>query len=248
MTSATPPVIELERVYQHVGGHCALNGLSLRIDANQTVLLIGPNGAGKTLLVRLLLGLDQPSAGRVRLFGEPMDTLDDRRMRRMRNLVGAVLQRGSLIEELNVVENLTLPLRAGRMGRTEISRAARLAVTLFRLDGLENKRPRMLSIGQRRLVELAQAMIRRPRLLVWDGLGDGLDRAAVRELVALLRQQSVDGLTLLATDHETVDTVAEDARLLVLDRGRLVFDGSRAELMDQAETDITLGWILRGRP
>jgi ABC-type multidrug transport system ATPase subunit len=248
MMTNTATVIELEQVYQHVGGHCALNDLSLRVDADETVLLIGPNGAGKTLLVRLLLGLDQPSAGRVRLFGDSLEVLDDRGMRRLRNLVGAVLQRGSLIDELSVVENLTLPLRGGRMGRADIARAARLAVTLFRLDGLENKRPRTLSIGQRRLVELAQAMIRRPRLLIWDGLGDGLDRATVRELIALLRQQSADGLTLLATDHGTLDAVADDVRLLVLDRGRLCFDGSRAELLDQAETDLTLGWIVRGYP
>ncbi len=241
-------VIELDRVYQHVGDHCALQGVSLRIDANETVLLLGPNGAGKTLLVRLLLGLDRPSAGHIRLFGEPLEGLDGRGRRRLRQRLGAVLQRGSLIDELSVVENLALPLLDGPMSRAGIARAVRLAVTLFRLDGLENKCPRMLSIGQRRLVELARAMIRRPRLLIWDGLGDGLDRATARELVQLLREPDADELTLLATDHGSYDVVADDIRVLVIDRGRLLFDGRPDALARSTATDPTLAALVQGHP
>ncbi|MEA3277629.1 MAG: ABC transporter ATP-binding protein [Pseudomonadota bacterium] len=241
--------LELEAVFQHVGPHCALTDISLRMEQGEWLLLIGPNGAGKTLLTRLILGIDTPSAGTIRVFGKALATLNDRAMRRLRRDLGAVLQGGSLLEDLTVLENLLIPLRAAPLGRNEMARAARLVMTQLQLDGLENHPPRSLSLGQRRRVELGRALIHKPALLVWDGLTDGLDPASARETLNLLRdQQEHQNLTLLATDNRP-DVLAQSGdRVAVLDRGRLVFDGSRARLEQTAEERLELRFVLRGRP
>jgi len=243
------PLLEMSSVYQHVGGHCALNDVSLRVERGEWLLLIGPNGAGKSLLSRLILRLDEPSAGTIRLFGRDLGGLNDRAMRRLRRDLGAVLQGGSLLDGMTVLENLLLPLRATKLTRNEMARAARLVMTQLQLDGLENHQPRALSLGQQRRVELARALIHKPSLLIWDGLTDGLDPASARDVLAVLREQRENSnLTFIATDNDPSIQEKNDDRVAVLDRGRLLFDGSYRELEETAADRLELRYVLRGRP
>lgn len=242
------PVLVLDRLFQHVGIHCVLNDISLRVAGGDGLLLIGPNGAGKTLLMRLLVGLDLPSAGRVFLFGQDLAGLDDRAMGALRRRVGVVLQRGSLLDGMTVLENLLLPLRGRRMSHTEMARAARLTMTQLQLDGMENHLPRSLSLGQRRRVELGRALIHQPDLLVWDGITDGLDLPAVRDIFAVLRvQQQARGLTLIATDNSALEAIGDRDRVAVLDRGKLQFDGTREALQAALTERLELRYVIEGR-
>lgn len=243
-----PPALEVADVFQHVGGHAVLNGVSLTVQPGEGVLLIGRNGAGKSLLMRLVLGLDLPSAGRVRLFGEELRHLRGRRAHLLRRRLGAVLQRGSLLDGLTVLENLLLPLHPALMPRADMARAARLAMTQLQLDGMENHLPRALSVGQRRRVELARALIHQPDLLIWDGLTDGLDLPAVREIFGLLQSQmSLRGLTVIGTDNLALEAVGPEDRVLVLERGHLLFDGSRRALEAATPEHLELRYLLHGR-
>jgi len=227
----TDQALRLEGVFQHVGGRMALVDIHLDLPLGAWLLLCGPNGAGKSLLSRLILGLDAPSAGRVRVLGRDLAALDDPGMRRLRAEVGAVLQRGSLLGDQSVLANLLLPLRDAPLTRQEMARAARLVMTLLGLDGLENHLPRMLSLGQQRRVELARALIQGPRLLVWDGLSDGLDPRVAREILAVLRGlRGTRRLTLIATDNTPQVLGADADRIALLDRGRLLFLGEPATL------------------
>ncbi len=167
----------------------------------------------------------------------------------LRGRIGAVLQGGSLLEDRSVLENLLLPLRVRPGGRAQFARAARLVLATLRLDGLENHRPRSLSLGQRRQVELARALIHQPELLVWDGLTDGLDPAAASETIAVLRAQRENRrLTLIATDNRA-DALGDGCdRVAVLERGRLIFTGSPAELEAALPERLDLRYVLTGRP
>lgn len=246
---AAATVVELEQVFQHVGRQRALDGISLQVRRGDMLLLIGPNGAGKSLTMRLVLGLDQPSAGRVRLFGEDLSQVDDRGMRRLRRRLGAVLQGGMLLDGMTVLENLLLPLQATRLDRPGMARAARLVITQLQLDGMEHHRPRALSAGQRRRVELARALINQPELLICDGLGDGLDLPALRDIAGILKaQQQHRELTIIATDNATLEPVQPEDRVAVIDRGRLLFDGTRGALAAARDQDLELRWVLEGHP
>lgn len=240
--------LELAGVFQHVGGRCALADISIALPEGTWLLAVGPNGAGKSLLTRLILGLDPPSAGTVRVLGEDIQALGWRAMTRLRGRIGAVLQGGSLLESHSVIENLLLPLRALPGGRQRMAREVRLAMSLLRLNGLENHRPRSLSLGQRRRVELARALIHRPDLLVWDGITDGLDPAAARETLAVLREiRDYRSLTLIATDNRP-DALADACdRIAVLDRGCLAFQGTPAELSRALPERLDLRYVLYGR-
>lgn len=239
--------LELDRVFQHVGGHCVIADVDLTLEMGRDLLLVGPNGAGKTLLVRLMLGLDASSAGVIRVLGVDLDGISGRRLAQLRHRLGAVLQGGALLQSLTVLENLLLPLRRSRMSRYELGRSARLAMTLLQLDGLENHLPRSLSVGQRRRVELARALIHRPSLLIWDGLSDGLDTASARELVQLLMEQRKNWeMSMILTDNG-VDVLTADAqRVAVLSDTRIAFDGTRAELIVQAQERLDLRYLLEG--
>jgi D-methionine transport system ATP-binding protein len=243
------PVIELERVFQHVSGRCALNDLTLRVHPGDALLILGPNGAGKSLTLRLMLGLDRPSAGTVRVFGQDLAHLDDRGLGQVRGRVGAMLQGGSLLDELTVLGNLLLPLRACHYDHAHMARAARLAVTQLQLDGMENQYPRELSLGQRRRTELARALIGQPELLLCDGLGDGLDQPAVRDILAVLRtQREAKRLTVIATDNDLLDLIGPSDRIAVLGRGQLLFDGTHAELERSAKDNLEIRTLLAGHP
>jgi ABC-type transporter Mla maintaining outer membrane lipid asymmetry ATPase subunit MlaF len=249
MVAAQKPLIALEQVFQHVNGRCTLSDLRLQVHPGDSLLLLGPNGAGKSLTLRLMLGLDQPSAGRIQLFGQDLAQLSDARMNRLRQRIGAVLQGGSLLDELTVLDNMLLPLRTRQQSQTQLARAARLVITQLQLDGMEHRYPRALSLGQRRRAELARALIIRPQLLICDGLSDGLDQPALRDILETLRiQRESQGLTLVATGNALHALIRDEDRVAVLNRGHLLFSGPRAELETSAATDLTLRTILEGHP
>lgn len=240
--------LKLRGVYQHVGGRAALCGIDLALGEGEWLLVAGPNGAGKSLLMRLILGLDRPSAGTIRVLGEDILTLGFGAMRGLRGRIGAVLQGGSLLAGLSVLDNLLLPLRNMPWDAERLAREARLALTLLRLDGLENHSPRALSLGQRRRVELARALIHRPDLLVWDGLADGLDPAGIREILELLGGLRLGRrLSLIATDNGTSALGAACDRIAVLEGGRIAFLGTASELDSALPTRLDLRYVLKGR-
>lgn len=241
-------VLVLEGVFQHVSGRAALADLSLRVPEGAWLLIVGPNGAGKSLLTRLLLGLDSPSAGSIRVLGQDLARLGSHGIARLRSRIGAVLQGGSLLESYTVLENLVLPLRGQPMGRDRMARSARLIMALLQLDGMENHLPRSLSLGQRRRVELARALVHAPSLLVWDGLTDGLDPISARETLQVLREQRNNrALTLIATDNRP-DALGDGCdRIAVLAEGRLAFEGTPAELTAALPDRLDLRYVLYGR-
>jgi ABC-type multidrug transport system ATPase subunit len=121
-------------------------------------------------------------------------------------------------------------------------------VALLQLDGLEGEQPRALSLGQRRRVELARALIHAPELLVWDGLTDGLDPGAARDALRILAEQrETRRLTLVATDNRIDDLARSYDRVAVLERGRLLFQGTLAELEEALPQRLDLRFALLGR-
>lgn len=241
--------LRLTGVYQHIAGRMALDDIELTLPEGGWLLICGPNGAGKSLLARLILGLDRPSAGTIEVLGQDLDRLGGAAMARLRRDIGAVLQRGSLLADYSVLDNLLLPLRDAPMTRYDMARAARLVMTLLGLDGLENHQPRGLSLGQQRRVELARALIHRPRLLVWDGLSDGLDPNVARETLAVLRNlRGNQALTLIATDNVPDALTDAEDRIAVVQHGRLLFQGSRAELDSASAVRLELRAAVWGHP
>ena len=241
--------LDMRGVFQHVSGRCVLSDIHLRLRQGQCLVLLGANGAGKTLLMRLVLGLDLPSAGEIRVLGRDLARLEQTELDVLRTRIGAVFQGGALFNGLNVLENLLLPLRHSALSREAMARRARLIMTLLRLDGLENLRPFELSNGTRCSVELARALIRGPSLLLWDELGEGLDRASYREIRQhLAREKKLRDMALVVSSHQPEIALTLADRVAVIGGGRLLFDGTPAELEQTRGQDPALAHVLEGRP
>ena len=240
--------IVLKGVFQHVNGRAVLADIDLTIEQGEIFALLGANGAGKTLLLRIITGLDTPSAGYVEILGRDLKRINASELSALRHELGMVFQGGALLNDLNVVENLLLPLRSSRMSGKQMQRVARLIMTRLRLDGMENFYPFQLSGGVARMVELARALIHRPALLLWDELLDGLDPAGVQAVVEHLKQeQEIFNMSLLFTSHQVGGAVAMANRIGVLSGGRLLFVGTGKQLDAATPSSLALRYAVTGR-
>jgi len=241
-------IVKLKNVFQHVNGRCVLDDINMSVDQGESFALLGPNGAGKTLLLRLIMGLDFPSAGRVEVLGREFSSLSYAELTRLRRSIGSVIQSGALLNGLTVLENLILPLRNSGDSVARMRRSARLIMTQLRLDGMENLRPNELSGGVMRKVELARALICKPALLLWDELMDGLDPVSALEILNhLQREKENNNMTFIFTTHQSGGAVRSASRIGVLDNGRLLFDGSQEQLIKAKAEQLELRYTLEGR-
>ncbi|MGW7264225.1 ABC transporter ATP-binding protein [Streptomyces sp. NPDC054842] len=222
-STATSPVVAFDRVSKSYGGVRAVDGLTLALHPGETVALLGPNGAGKSTTLDLLLGLRNADSGTVRLFGTgPREAV-------VAGRVGAMLQSGGLMDEVTVGELVRLacalhprPYRAGDvMARAGVERIA-------------GRRVDKLSGGQRQRVRFALATAGASDLIVLDEPTTGMDVTARRAFWATMREQADQGRTVLFATHylEEADAIAD--RVLVLHRGRLLADGTAADIKARA--------------
>lgn len=220
-----PSAIEIVGVSHRYGERLALDDLSLAVPAGACFALVGPNGSGKSTLFRLLSTLIAPQRGSIRVLGHDIA----RETSAVRLAIGVVFQAGSLDRQLTVRENLA---HQGHLyGLRGVALASRIDHELARF-GLADRaaeRAATLSGGLRRRVELAKALLHRPRLLLLDEPSTGLDPAVRAELWERLDELSrTDGVTVALTTH-LLDEAGRADRVAILDAGRLVaFDAPDA--------------------
>ena len=222
--------LELEHVdFAYLHGQPALRDVSLRVPAGEFVAIAGPNGGGKTTLLRLALGLERPTAGRVRLFGERADRF------RERARLGYLAQRTRL--GVHAPATVREVVEAGRCVRRPVGRltpadreAVEAAIERVGLGALARRPLGRLSGGQQQRALIAKALAAEPELLALDEPTTGVDVAAQEALAELLaRLHGELGVTILYVSHEfgAIEHVVER---LVLVRGTIVFDGDPASL------------------
>jgi ABC-2 type transport system ATP-binding protein len=228
MSEELGPIATFDRATRRYGSLTALDGLQLQIGRGQTVAMLGPNGAGKTTTVELLLGLIQPSAGRVRLFGGP----PARAVAAGR--VGAMLQDAGLPQGVRVGELIGL-IRGLYPEPLSLADALRICD----LGDVAGRRVERLSGGQRQRLRLALALAGNPELLVLDEPTAALDVQARRAFWQRVRVWVAEGRTVLFATHrlEEADAVAD--RVVVLHGGRLVADQTPDQMKTRATSQST---------
>ncbi|MBL7491833.1 ABC transporter ATP-binding protein [Frankia sp. AgB1.9] len=233
-------LLEIRDVTVRYGGHVALNGVSLGVEAGRVTGLIGPNGAGKTTLFNVLTGLLAPSSGQVLLDGEDVTRLAP--YRRARRGMARTFQILELFGQLTVLENVQLAARLRRRSPGRHSRAGtawpggpdsldpRALLDRVGLGAVADRRADTLPTGQGRRLELARALAVRPRVLLLDEPASGQDEAETAAFGDLLGELAAEGLAILLVEHDMTLVMGVCAHLYVLDFGSLMAEGGPASV------------------
>jgi phospholipid/cholesterol/gamma-HCH transport system ATP-binding protein len=222
------PVIAVDEIVTRFGAQTVHDGISFSVAPGALVALIGGSGSGKSVLLREMIGLQRPSAGRARLFGVDMAAAPEAERAAVRRRFGMMFQDGALFSSLTVAQNVAVPLRE----HTALSVASIDALVALRLHqaGLPPdaaaKRPSELSGGMRKRAAIARALALEPEILFLDEPTSGLDPITARGLDRVLRSLVDDlGLTVFVATHDLDTLLTVVDRVIVLAKGRVLADG-----------------------
>ena len=220
-------VIELEKVRREFpDGTVAVRDIDLRIDDGEFVILVGPSGCGKSTLLRMIIGLEDVTAGTVRIDGQDMTD----RQPRDRNLA-MVFQDYALYPHLTVRENLEFPLKLAKRDRAEIARAVDEAVGMLEIEELLDRKPAQLSGGQRQRVAMGRAMVRRPNAFLLDEPLSNLDaKLRVQMRLEISRLQDRLGVTTVYVTHDQTEAMTLGDRVAVMRKGTIQQVGTPRDL------------------
>lgn len=209
------PLIIFERVDKSYGDRAVLDQLSFTVERGAFVLLTGPSGAGKSTVLRLIAAIERPTAGAITVAGESLARVRSRALPLLRRSLGIVPQSPMLLDDRTIHDNVALPAIAAGSPLGEARARAAAALQRVGLGGwAASARPRELSGGEQQRAALARALVNRPALLLVDEPTAYLDRAAASDLLRLLEQFVVAGVTLMMASHD--DNAPRPARARVI--------------------------------
>jgi len=231
--------VRIQDVLKRYGETTAVDRVSLDIAAGELFFLLGPSGCGKTTLLRMLAGFVDPDSGDI-FFGEQRITALPPRARD----AGLVFQTYALWPHMSVAENVAYGLRVRRLPRARIAEQVEHALTMVRLEGMEERRPNQLSGGQQQRVALARALVIEPRVLLLDEPLSNLDarlRDEMRDEIRRLHQET--GLTMIYVTHDQKEALTLADRMAVMDRGRLAQVGKPRDIYERPATRFVANFL-----
>src|SRR6266702_1386480 len=237
------PLLVAEAVGKRFGDHVVLRGVDIAVAEREVVCVIGPSGSGKTTLLRCMAMLEAPSEGRILMGGTTIATpaaaaATRRAARQVRAEIGMVFQHFNLWPHMTVLENLIeAPLRVKRMAR---GAAVAMAEQLLAKVGLADKRdvyPMRLSGGQQQRVAIARALAMSPQVMLFDEPTSALDPELRREVLIVMRQLAVEGMTMLVVTHEMGFARQVGTRIVFMDRGEIVEEAGPDAFFTAPKTD-----------
>ena len=230
----TEPMIEARALVKRFGSTTALAGIDLAAEMGTTLALLGPNGAGKTTLVRILTTLLKPDSGRASVAGYDV-TADPGPVR---SAIGLAGQYAAVDELLTGRENLELAGLLYHLGRAERRRRAQQALERFSLTGAGDQLVKTYSGGMRRRLDVAASLIGRPAVLLLDEPTTGLDPRTRNDLWQFIEELVAGGTTVLLTTQYMEEAERLAHRIVVIDTGKVIAEGTAGELKDRMGGDV----------
>ena len=233
------PPVSFEHVSKRFGEVGVVEDFSLQVADGELLVLVGGSGSGKSTILRMVAGLESVTTGSIRIAERDITPLPPRERD-----VAMVFQDYALYPHLTVRDNLSLGLRLRKVPRTEIDRRVRWAGGMLGLDALLDRKPKQLSGGQRQRVAMGRAMVREPKVFLFDEPLSNLDaglRAQMRIEIARLQRRL--GTTTLYVTHDQVEAMTLADRLVILDGGRIQQIGAPLEVYRRPANRFVAGFI-----
>ncbi len=223
-------VIHLEGLEKSFGDRRILNGLSLNCDEGSTTVILGGSGVGKSVLMKHVVGLLRADVGEVQVDGVDVGRCDQQALLALRSRMGMVFQQSALFDSMTVFDNVAFPVVEAareRMSEEALAKRVHAALELFDLTGVDDLLPSELSGGMRKRVGLARAVIRQPKILLYDEPTTGLDPLTTKqvdEMILTARREL--GVTSLVISHDIASTFRIADQVAFLHNGKILIAGT----------------------
>src|SRR5438067_13672135 len=230
---APEPVIDVQDLWKSFAGFPVLKGINLKMMEGTTTVVLGASGSGKTVLMKHIMGLFKPDHGQVIVDGENVSTMSRQQLAVFRERMGMVFQSSALFDSMTVGDNVAFPLREHNPGMSEkeILEKVKEKLAVVDLHEVEQKFPAELSGGMRKRVGLARAIIRDPKIVLYDEPTTGLDpltTESVDEMIIHARERL--SVTSVVISHDIGSAFHIADRIAVINEGRIVEEGTPAEV------------------
>jgi ABC-type sugar transport system ATPase subunit len=231
--------LRLHRISKSFGENRVIKDLSFEVSPGEFCILLGPSGCGKSTILRLVAGLERQDSGEIYIGDREVSNLTPRERD-----VAMVFQSYALYPHMSVYENMAFSLRMRKRPRTEIDRKVHEAARLLGIEKLLQRKPKELSGGQRQRVAIGRAIVRSPRLFLFDEPLSNLDaRLRTSMRVELARLHQAIGATTLYVTHDQVEAMTLGDRIVLLDRGIIQQNGTPADLYDRPVNTFVASFI-----
>jgi len=231
--------VVLQGLRKSFGGQTILNGIDLRVVQGETLAVLGRSGSGKSVLLKLIIGLQKPDAGSIRIHGQEIAGLPFQQLNQVRKKMGFLFQEAALYDSLSIEENVAFPLRRhNRMPASEQKNRARelLARVGMAEDKDIQKMPSQISGGMKKRVGLARALVMEPDIMLFDEPTAGLDPITAGEIEELiLRLQEEHQMASIVVTHDLHGAKTVSNRLALIHEGNILVEGTFEDLHKSKE-------------
>jgi ABC-2 type transport system ATP-binding protein len=223
--------IQIEGLTKEFGTLKAVDDLTVEVERGSVVGLLGPTGAGKSTTIRMLLGLVRPTSGTATVLGEPIEH-PSRYMER----VGALIETPAFYPKLSGDANLRTLAALDGQSKARIDKV----LEIVKLTSRREDRVSEYSLGMKQRLGIAAALLRDPDILILDEPMNGLDPAGIAEIRTLLKEMAQQGRTVLVSSHLLTEVQTMADQVVIIDRGRLIFEGNLASLLEEAAHEVVV--------
>jgi glutamine transport system ATP-binding protein len=235
-------MINIKNIHKKFGALHVLKGIDVHIAEKEVVVIIGPSGSGKSTLLRCINYLEEPTEGEIVVDGIPLT--NEANINTVRAEVGMVFQRFNLFPHKSVLENVMLaPMSVRKMPKAETEK---IALDLLEKVGLADKAyayPEQLSGGQQQRVAIARALAMRPKVMLFDEPTSALDPEMVKEVLDVMKSLANEGMTMAIVTHEMGFAREVGDRVIFMDEGRLVEEGTPEQIFSGAKEERTQAFL-----
>lgn len=230
--------IVIQDLRKSFGQQEVLNGIDLVVNGGETLAVLGRSGTGKSVLLKLVVGLQKPDSGSIRVLGQDIAKLDGDRLNEIRKKIGFLFQSAALYDSLTVEENVAFPLaRHTRMSEAERKSRARELLSVVGMESDLEKLPSEISGGMQKRVGLARALALDPEILLFDEPTAGLDPITAAEIGKLIvEQQKERNITSVVVTHEIHSAKIFADRFVLMNEGKILADGAFDDLRKSRNT------------